>query len=241
MRYNLNLIATEVAEIANEKKQRELDRKQDKLLAEFNEEIVQLMYHDIKSSLSNGATLGEIYQAREQIISGTLENIKAETIEVEDIDSMDWRKTKTIRKYPYYDYFITKAIEEAFIKEYNKAKKRIAEEDGIQKKELKKRLANYFINTFEDGIQKGAYLYNVYENLKLNYYKNITIQELSFSDQESLNLEEFYYKTLGEVIKGYNLARPPTLKKEPKAKSQKLALPWRIIAGYKLLGKLWKS
>lgn len=236
MRNDINIIKNELIEQTNEKKQRELERKQQKQFNNFKKLCVSLINTTIFNSMNNGASLHNIYLQRNSIINSILQDIKTKTIELEDPDKWNG-ETITTKQYPYPDYEIIEILSMAFDSEYSKAEKRQKKEHLIIKQELKKRLYDYFIATFESGKMNHVSLHYVYNNLRDNYYKQISINDIAYNEHEADIINDIYYTILNEAKKGYDLNKP---KQQKQIKKQKLAIPWRLI-GYKTaLKKLWK-
>ena len=235
MKNDINIIKNELIEQSNEKKQREVERKQAKEYTEFKLLCKHLVYNSIFNSLNNGASLENIYLQRNDIINTILQDIKSKYIEVNDQNSWDLDKKIKVRQYNYPDYQIVDILSMIFDSEYLKAEKRQKKEQLILKKELKNNLYNYFVNTFEYCKQVNGSLYGTYINFKDSYYKNKSIEDNADNELEVEILNDIYYKTLNEAIKGYDVSKPKATKQSPK-----LALPWKILAYKTAVKKIWK-
>jgi hypothetical protein len=234
MRNDINAIKNELIEQTNEQKQRELDRKAKKKLAEFKELCRAIIYTSINDSIKNGASIDDIYLQRDYIVEMVLNDIKSKYIEIEDMNSL-YDRTIKVREYPYKDYEIIDILLSLFDKEYLRVKKRLKEEHLILKNDLQKKLKERFIDIIENDTPSECSYLSMIKSLSLIDSKDEVINEITDAEKEKSILESIYYQTLNEVKKSYiNSVRYKTADKE------KLALPWKIIVGYKAIGKLWK-
>lgn len=235
MRNDINAIKNEIVEQTNEKKQREIERKQAKQYADFKELCRSLINLSIFNSIKNGATLNEIYKQRNYIINAILQDIKSKTTEIEN--PKGWiGETITTRLYPFPDYQIIDILGLAFDSEYLKAEKRQKKEHLILKQELKEQLKNKLKEIIENETPKDCNYQSMIKALMIEHNKNDVINEITQNEAEQNELDNFYYQTLNEIKRGYQ--EIPQRKTTPK--KIKLALPWKILASYKAIGKLWK-
>ena len=238
MKNDINIIKNELIEQTNEKKIKELERKKEKEFKEFKELCRCLIYKSIYDSLNNGATLKNLYLKRNYIINATLQDIKSQYIEVEDMNSWDNKLVK-VRQYDYPDYLIIDILSSIFDKEYSKEERRIKKEKLYLKEDLEKRLYDYVKETIEE-VRKSTSMYVIITNLSLQETKESIINDLSLTDEEKSIIDTIYTKVINRIKKEYTTEYAIAKKEYNKVE---IPLWTKIIAfnkGTSILGKLFK-
>jgi hypothetical protein len=234
MRNDINIIKNELIEQTNEKKQRELERKNKKEYEDFKKLCKWLVYTSIQASIDKGISIEDIYKQRKTLINGILADIKSKYIEIEDNNSWVDRKIK-VREYPYPDYEIVDILSIIFEKEYLKVKKELKEEHLILKEDLKQKLIDELKYAINYCIEDGGLSYYVFKTFKEEKYKMQVIDNITDNDTEAEILESIYYQTLNEIKHGYDTTQKRIVEKEAD-----IPLPWKILGITKVFKAIWK-
>jgi len=239
MKNDINIIKNELIEQTNEKKQRELERKQKKHYNDFKKLCSDMMHVDIYQSVEKGATLSYIYLQRNKFIEETLKDIKKQYIEVEDTST--WNDTtKYIREYAYPDYTIRSILSDAFEVEFKKFEKIQKKKDAINKELLKIKLYNYITDAI-NILKNKTDIYVIINNLQKEEAMHLIISDIEATDKEKETLRDIYPLVISKIKKERNSDY-----NEAKKERSKIKLPlWlKIVAfnkGADALGRLFKK
>ena len=223
MKNDINIIKNEIIEALDEKKAKEKERQEKKDFQEFKSLCQALIFTSVNDSIKKGVSLEEIYLQKDDIIDTILQDIKSQTILVENKNSFKDEKIEVLR-YTYPDYIIINILYVAFDKEYAKIKKRIKEEENILSsqlyQELKSELVKYiqdldypvinFLNVFdsEEYHQKisNNYTGKKYELMYNNIYFKV-IKDLKRTYKQQIEEEKTSYQKKPNIFLRYNIFR----------------------------------
>lgn len=230
MKNDINIIKNELIEKYNIEKEKEQEKQEKKKIQELKEICKYLVYTSINDTLKNNISIEDIYLQKYNIIKIILNDIKNQTILIEDTNSFEDKQIEVL-KYNYPDYYIINIINDNFEVEYNKIKKQIKEKNNI----LKNKMYNIL---YEDLYKQIINQNNIKYLLEVLDSEDYRIEVAKCYSKNQKIIYEIYFEVIKELKK--NLKSTIKIEEVKNAKKEKynIFFKWNIFK--KALKTYWK-
>ena len=231
MRNDLHHLKNDVAALLEQQQNTETRQADKDQRRELKETAAARSRVFIIDAINTGETLASIYNDRETIIETIKDDIKSDVYYVDDISTLKDVK-RAVNRYTIDDAELDGIVSLAFYNEFIKVERDYTKAYNLIKKQLRQDLRALILQLIDER-PDDLTPPQIFAALEYEQPRADVIEQLATTNTEREILDEIYRPTLAKVKRDY-----PKTNTEPSG--HVLPLPWRIIAAYKAIGKIWK-